>query len=362
MLNVMMCPLNYLHSFPRLPLSVLLPSWIVHVIDYIMNSHSVHEVSVEPLDKGKGRAEDATERTPLLSNGTSQASPYYDERTIAAAPEVSSRRLRSWLTVIFLTSLAFCIFIFVIGALLAWSYAAKISTSPEKIVQEAFVFHGPESVNVINMTSTGGVWVKVEGSLGVDAGSVIGVNSNPKQDGFLGSLWKSLGRWVVGRLDQVTVSLSRIGIVSDAEPSIVLGFIEAPPMTVLLTTNPPSDGSWLTPVSITLRIQPTNDTNALMHFMRTSWQQRSFALRIDVERASFRGGSLDENSWRSKLHKDILDVRSFLRVESRFLKRFIGVLALKAISSTIARTTSAWRQSTISLRRRPGHIDIIRRI
>jgi hypothetical protein len=62
-----------------------------------------------------------------------------------------------------LTSLAFCIFIFVIGALLAWSYAAKISTaSPEEIVQQALVFRGPESVNVINMTSTGGVWVKVE--------------------------------------------------------------------------------------------------------------------------------------------------------------------------------------------------------
>jgi hypothetical protein len=53
-----------------------------------MNSHSIHEGSVEPLDKGKARAEDPTERTPLLLNGTSQASSYHDERTIMTSPEV----------------------------------------------------------------------------------------------------------------------------------------------------------------------------------------------------------------------------------------------------------------------------------
>ena len=318
-----------------------------------MNSHSVNEGSAEPHDKGKGRAEDPTERTPLLLNGTSQASSYYDERTIngVVAPEVSSRRLRSWLTVIFLTSLAFCVSIFVIGALFAWSYTTKISTaSPEEIVRKALVFQGPESVNVMDMTSADGVWVKVEGSLGVDAGSVIGVNGDPNQDGFLRRLWKSLGRWGVGQLGQVTVGLSRINVVSDAEPSIVLGSIEAPPITVSLITNPPSDNSWLTPVSITLLIQPTNVTKELLHFMQQSWQQGSFAIRIDVKRASFRGGSLGENGWRSKLHKDLPDVRTFLHVESRFLKHSIGVLTLKAISSTITRTTSAWRQYTISLR------------
>lgn len=326
-----------------------------------MSSHSVREGSLEPLDKGKGRAENPTERTPLLFNGTAQASSYYDERT-AVSPEVSTRSLRSWLTVIFLSSLTLCILIFVAGALLAWTYAAKISTaSPEEIVQNALVFRGPESVNVINMTSTGGVWVKVDASLGVDAGSVIGVNSDPDQDGILRGFWKSLGRWGVGRLNQVTVSLSRIDIVSNAEPSIVLVSIETQPIAVPLTTNPPSDGSWLTPVSAILLIQPSNDTNALLHFMRRSWQAGSFAIRVDVERASIRGGSLYENSWRSKLHKDLLDVRTFLRVESRFLQRSISVLTLKAISSTIARTTSAWRQSTISLHRRPRHTDIFRR-
>jgi hypothetical protein len=336
-----------------------LPS-IVNGADDSMSSHSVREGSVEPLDKGKGRAEDPTERTPLLFNGTS--SSYYDERT-SVAPDVSTRRLRSWLTVIFLTSLALCILLFVGAALLAWTYAAKISTvSPEEVVQNALVLQGPESVNIINVTSTGMVWVKVEARLGVDAGSVIGVNSDPDQDGFLRSVWKSWGRWGVGRLEQVTVSLSSIDIMSDADPPIVLTSIEAQPIAVPLTTNPPSDGSWLTPISTILLIQPTNDTGAILNFMRNSWQQGSLAIRVDVKRASIRGGSLDENSWRSKLHKDIFDVRTLLLVESRLLKRSIGPLTLKAISSTIARTTSAWRQFTISLRRRPHYIDVIRRL
>ncbi|KAF8237573.1 hypothetical protein L208DRAFT_1388954 [Tricholoma matsutake] len=277
-----------------------------------MTSHSAD--SQEPLDKGKRRAKDPTERTPLLFNGTSQAS-YYDERT-AVAQEVSTRRLRSWLTVVFLTSLALCILLFVAAALLAWTYASKISTSsPEDIVQNALVSHGPESVDIINVTSTGEIWVKVEARLGVDAGSVIGVNSDTHQDGFLRRTWKSLGRWGVGRLEQVTVSLSAIDIVSGVEPSIILTSIEAQLITLPLTTNPPSDGSWLTPVSTILLVQPTNDTGVLLRFMRKSWRQGSLDLRVDVGRASIRGGSLEESSWRSKLHKELFNVRTLVRVE-----------------------------------------------
>lgn len=162
-----------------------------------MTSHSAD--SQEPLDKGKRRAKDPTERTPLLFNGTSQAS-YYDERT-AVAQEVSTRRLRSWLTVVFLTSLALCILLFVAAALLAWTYASKISTSsPEDIVQNALVSHGPESVDIINVTSTGEIWVKVEARLGVDAGSVIGVNSDTHQDGFFTEnleVFGAVGGWEI---------------------------------------------------------------------------------------------------------------------------------------------------------------------
>ena len=330
-----------------------------------MSSNSVHNCSLESLGKGKGRAEDLTERTPLLFDRTeiSQAASYdVDERT-STAPDLPTHRLRSRLTVVFLTSLILCIFLFVVAALLAWSYAAKVSTaSPGEVVQNALVFHGPESVNVMNTTSTGGVWVKVEARLGVDAGSVLGVNSDSNEDSFPRSLWKSLGRWGVGRVKQVSISLARIDIRSDAEPSVVLASLEAQPMTLPLTTNPPQDKSWLTPMTIILLIQPTNDTKTLVHFLRQSWQQGSFAIRVDVERTSIRGGSLDENSWRSKLRKDLFNVRTFLHVESRSLNRSIGRLVLKAISSAAARTSSAWRQYAISLRRGPHHADIIPRL
>jgi hypothetical protein len=317
------------------------------------------EGSPDLIDKGKGRAKDPTERTPLLFNGTS--SSHHDER-IPASLEVSHRRLRSRLTLVFLTSLTLCVIVFVAAALLAWTYAAKISAaSPDKIVQNALVFHGPENVNILNVTSTGMVWVEVEARVGVDAGSVIGVNSDPEQDGMFRRVWKSVGRWGVGRVKEVTVNLTSISIMSDADPSIFLISIDAQPISVPLTTNPPSDKSWLTPISTTLLIQPTNDTNALLGFVRNSWQQGSLNMRVDVKQASIRGGSLDENSWRSQLHKELFDVQTILLVESTSLRRSIGLLMLNTISSTIARTTSPWRQFTISFRRRPRYIDIIRR-
>jgi hypothetical protein len=92
-----------------------------------------------------------------------------------------------------------------------------------------------------------------------------------------------------------------------------------------------------------LIIRPTNDTNALSRFMQKSWQQGSIVIKAEVRRISIRGGSLDENSWRSTFHGEFSDVQTLLRMKSRFFKRSIEVLTLKIISSTIARATSTWR-------------------
>jgi hypothetical protein len=311
-----------------------------------MNSHLPCECSPEPLDKGKRRAEIPTERTPLLPNSASspsQASSYYAERT-SVAPEVLTHTLRSRLTVIFLTSLVLCILLFVAAALLAWTYAARVSAaSPEEIIQNSLVFNGPKSVDIINITSTRGVWVKMDAVVGVDAGSVIGLNSEPEKDGFLRSLWKSLGRWWIGRLEQVTIGLSSIDVVSDAlDPPISLASMEAQPITMPLTTIPPLEGSRMETISIILLIRPTNDTNALLRFMQKSWQQGSIVIKTEVGRVSIRGGSLEEKSWRSKLHGEFSNVQTSLHIQSRFLKRSTGVLTQKVISSTNARASSPW--------------------
>lgn len=285
-----------------------------------MSSLTVYDVQSEPLDKGKGkgRAQDPTERTPLLDRPSQSSNATLGDDTPARA--TSRRRLRARLTSVFLVSLSFCILGFAILALLAWSYAAQASkVSPDEILHNALVFRGPSRVDVLNITSGGGIWVNVSGSMGMDAGAVIGVNSDPSGDGLLQHVWKSLGRWGVRRLDRVSIHMSTINITSANDPSAILASVGVPPMEVSLTANPPPDKSWLTPVSIPVLILPTSNTSALIHFVRDAWRRGFLSIRADMDRALVHGGSLNENSWRDKLHGEISNIQTALRMTSEKL-------------------------------------------
>ncbi|TFK31100.1 hypothetical protein BDQ12DRAFT_694555 [Crucibulum laeve] len=276
-----------------------------------MNSSERLEEQPSPLDKGKSRAQEPTERTPLLAE-TSRTTSYIGDEPVLPA---SSRSLWSKLTSVFLISLSICIFLFVLLALLAWSYAAQASKlSPDDIINDDLTFKGPTRVDVLNVTSGRGVWINVEGWIGLDAGAAIGVQSDP-DDGFFHDMWKAVGRWSVRTLDRVTVDLTTMRIITDGDSQTLLATVEIAPLEVPLTVDPPEDLSWLTRISIPLLIRPTTNTSAILHFLRDSWRDGTFSVRADVGQAAIRGGALRRRTWRSQFHGRLSNIKTSLRLK-----------------------------------------------
>ncbi|KAI0658184.1 hypothetical protein C8Q70DRAFT_918182 [Cubamyces menziesii] len=250
-------------------------------------------------DKGKARAHDVepTENTPLLASGSLSSR---DTSVEHVNPRAARQRLFSQLLTVFLISLSLCVLLFVLLAVIAFSYRSHASQiPPEEILERALVVEGPDRVDVLNASATDGVWLMVHGRVGLDAGCVVGVNRDDG-DGILKDWWKSFGRWGIRRLDRVNVNLSPIEVSPRAHPDIVLATISTPPIEVPLTADPPTrESSWLTPVQIPVRIQPTKDVASLLHFIRESWKIGFVSVQATVAHTVVHGGRLGDSGWRS---------------------------------------------------------------
>lgn len=213
-----------------------------------------------PRDKGKSRAsvvnQDPTERTPLLSlTGDDESRP----------PTTFLSKLLS----IFFISLSSCIVLFVFLAVLAYSYGSGASRdAPDALVQRALVIRGPDKVDVLNISHTDGIWLQVDGRVGIDAGAALGVNADV-EDGLLRDIWKSVGRWGIERVDRISVNTSTVSVFSEHGH---LAEVSLPSVSLPLTADPPGDPSWLTPMSVPVLIKPTKDLGTLARFVRDSWR------------------------------------------------------------------------------------------
>ncbi|KAJ7624696.1 hypothetical protein FB45DRAFT_85999 [Roridomyces roridus] len=283
----------------------------------------LHAEDAPTVDKGKGRAHSATERTPLLGGSRSPIPADDDDELPPTTSTTSSsstrRRLIPRLAAVFLGTLLFCVLLLAALALLGWSYASRAShVSADDILQQGLVFESPDRVDVLNVTWSGGIWVNVEARVGFDAGAVIGVNAAPPDDGgdgFFEGIWKGIGRWGVRSVERVSVNMTTIQLTSQHDPSIVLATIESTPVVVPLTANPPKDSTWLTRISTPLLLRPTHNTSALFQFVREAWSEGVAAVRADVGNVDVRGGGLGESSWRSMIHSELSDVRTALRIQ-----------------------------------------------
>lgn len=232
-----------------------------------------HSDEPPPRDKGKSRAsvlnQDFTERTPLLSNSTSSS------RSRSLTGDVESRLLSSRtrpppsLLSIFFVSLSSSFALFVFLALLAYSYGSGASReAPDALLQRALVVHDPDKIDVLNISHADGLWLQVDGRVGIDAGAALGVNTDV-EDGLLREIWKSIGRWGIERVNHISVNTSTVSVFSEhghiSEASL-------PAVTLPLTADPPDDPSWLTPISVPVLIQPTKDLGTLARFVRDSWR------------------------------------------------------------------------------------------
>jgi len=251
-----------------------------------------------PDNKVKSRAQAPTENTPLLAS-SSRSDSLTETPSITAR---SNRRLRSKLLRVFLFSLSFTVLLFVTITLLAWSYAARVSSIPaEELVSKAVVFRYPSHIDVTR-AEQGIIWLQVQGKLGVDAGSILGVRRSHEADGFFTNIWKALGRWGIRCVGKVTVHLSPVHVTPKYDLSSVLASVYIADLDVPLNPDPPSDKSWLSDVTINLAVEPTSNTSAILQFMQDSWSRGHIDVRTNLDAVSIRGGGLYQRDWRNMLH------------------------------------------------------------
>ena len=263
----------------------------------------------DPQDftKGKGKAElrQATETTPLLQAESHEGSIGDEDEQDPQNSLVARRRLWKRLSFVFIFTLLICFIIFLFLALLAYSYTTRLSyVSPHDILATALVFKGPDQVDVINATD-GGLWVRLDARVGVDAGSIIGVNTNP---GATGNLWKSLGRLGIRVLGTVTANVAAVHVSSDR--GALLANIFAQPVQLPITSNPPHDSSWLTHISIPVFVRPTDNASDLAQFVEDSWRHGRVSVQASIPDVTIWGGSPKRKGWRSMLNADFSNVKT----------------------------------------------------
>ncbi|KAK7680299.1 hypothetical protein QCA50_016539 [Cerrena zonata] len=264
------------------------------------------DVEAPRIDKGKGRAAPLhpTESTPLLASHSNSHQELEDYST-------PRRHLCTRLFTVFTVTLLTCVLLLLVIVLIAYSYGSRASDiSSDILIRRALVLRGPDRIDVLNFTQEEGLWVQVDGRIGVNAGAALEINSE-EDDGLLAGMWKSLGQWGVRTLDSVTVNLSTIHVTSKHD---LLANISFPPLDLPLTTNPPDNLSWLQKFSLPIHIKPTNDSSVLLRFAKESWKDGMINVKAAVDEATVSGGHLNENSWRKRLHLDRTDVTSNVRL------------------------------------------------
>jgi hypothetical protein len=168
---------------------------------------------------------------------------------------------------------------------------------------------------VLNITENGGIWIDVEGRIGVDAGAAIGLSSED-DDGIFRGIWKAIGRWGIHRLGRISVKLARIQLSPDDEHSTVLASLDTSPLDIPLTTEPPPDLSWLTRVTVPVFIVPIQNASILVQFVRDSWRNRTVAIQAHIEHAVVQGGSLNDNSWRRMFEQQRSEIYTAIHMKS----------------------------------------------
>jgi hypothetical protein len=263
----------------------------------------------EPLvhkDKGKGKAilEEPSERTPLLPPQASGS--HLAIRSLPTYSHQSRRRSSAFRFLIaFFIFLAITVFVLLGLVLFAYSYAARASEIPRnELLDKALVVQGPDHLNVLNITSEGEIWVNVQARVGLDIGAAMDLKQD-SDEGLFHHIWKSVGRWGVGRLREISVISD---VVEVNVPRGTLVTIRAPPISLPLSPDPPQDHSWLKHVSIPVCIRPTQNVSLLIDFARESWASGFITAEVIVPSVLVHGGSLREHGWRSVLSKHESDV------------------------------------------------------
>lgn len=294
-----------------------------------MNSDNPHTPSCPPIDKGKQRAAtpESSERTPLLPSTSSHA--IHQPHSHLSNPGRSPRQiLVRKLLIVFFVSLVACVVALVLILLFALSYSSQVSSlTTQDILDRGLFVEGPDRVDVLNATKEDGVWIRVDGRVGLDMGRVLRVR--PEDDDFVWTeLWKAIGRWGVRKVGRLSIELSPVTVTSHGEPSVSLAVVTVPVIELPLSSNPPSSPEWLTQMSVQIHIRPTNNTKDLVHFAKDCWMSGVIQVSSDIPSIRVAGGRIREHSWRGSFGTERSNVSIAIRTKSESLCSTFSILSL----------------------------------
>lgn len=282
-----------------------------------------------PPDKGKQRepAPEPSERTPLLPS-TSSHTIHQSHPHLSPPGQPQRQNLVRKLLIVFFATLLTCLTVLVLILLFAFSYSSRVSSlTAQDILDRGLFVEGPDRVDVLNATKEDGVWLRVDGRVGLDMGRVLRIHPDDK-DLIWTEIWKGVGRWGVRKVGRISVELSPITVVSGNEPSASLAIMTIPAIELPLSPDPPSSLEWLTPVSIPIHIRPTNRTKDLVHFARECWISGVIQVFTAIHSVHVTGGRMGEAGWRGSFGTERSNVSIAIRTKSKPLRVTFSVSSL----------------------------------
>jgi len=297
------------------------------------------------LNPDKGKGVDPNERTPLLTSGPSSS------RSVSAGPSTASASSSVGLTrtesseietiqggerrhgnliniLIVVCSLLFgaCLFL----GLLLTSYIP--SPKERDNLQDAVVFHGPTDVQILNFTSSG-LWLEVEGYMGIDVDKILGVNQIDLYEGQRGGgawWWErartAFGRSLVHALGPVEVSSlegleiwSTAGIHSALLSASIPVVIPIPMATQVNNMSfdqavwsiPP----WLTAIRIPVHVRPEASPRNILSLAKKAWAEGSVDIELRVGSVIIK--AVEDKGWRGYMSRTERDIRVPVTINSK---------------------------------------------
>jgi len=285
-----------------------------------MDSDDPHAELHTPIDKGKQRAAtpEPSERTPLLPSSSHTIRESHPHPSPQEQPP--HQNLVRRLLIVFLTTLVACVVVLALILVFAFSYFSRVSSlTTQNILDRGLYVEGPERIDVLNVTKEDGVWVRVDGRVGLDMGTILRIGPDD-EDLIWTELWKGIGRWGIRKVERITVELSPITVTSHSEPLTSLAVVTAPAIELPLSPDPPSSLEWLTPVSIPIHIRPTNHTEDLVHFAKECWMSGIIQVFAAIPSIHVMGGKVRETGWRSTFGTRRSNVSIAMRTRSEPLR------------------------------------------
>lgn len=249
--------------------------------------------STRSQGKGKGKAVDSSERSPLL--GSPSRRHHDEDEPPATRSPIISPRIRSHLLTLIIALISVFLAFILFLILLAYSFKPS-ETELDALPSTAFKYTPPESISVLNVTEDG-ILLNITLRCGIDADRVLGVQEwDGKEDrvkaegngsrGVGAAWWECVRRWTAHRMlaqlpsQAISVQSNESIYIYPRHSSPLLSVILTSPLSLPLVSGAQSNPDWLQPTTFTALAKPLVSTGQLWDFVQHIWAEGE--VRVDV--------------------------------------------------------------------------------